>query len=103
MAAIADFLSDIIDGCGLVAFGLALGGLAWSLVILRAHRPDTPFAGGPTARAFTLISLGALALAAAELIELAGNAYVLAATMGRAPFPGLYHVAYFQAGIARAL
>ncbi len=103
MAAIADFLSDIIVGCGFVAFGLALGGVAWGLVILRAHRPGTPFAGAPTRRAIALIRLGALGLAAAEIIELAANAYVLAATMGRAPFPELYHVAYFQAGIARAL
>ena len=103
MAAIADFLSDIIDGCGLVAFGLALGGVAWSLIILRAHRPDTPFAGAPTARAVSLIRLGAIGLGTAEVIELAANAYILADTMGRAPFPELYHVAYFQAGLARAL
>jgi putative copper resistance protein D len=103
MAAIADFLSDIIDGCGLVAFGLAVGGMAWSLVILRASNPGTPFAGAPTARAISLIRLGAIGLGAAEIIELAANAYVLAATMGRSPFPELYHVAYFQAALARAL
>jgi copper resistance protein D len=103
MAAIADFLSDIVDGLSWAAFALALGGLAWSVIVLRVQDADTPFAGAPVARAIGLIGKGALALGAALALELAADAYILDATMGRSPFPALYDVAFFRAACARTL
>ena len=103
MAPIADFLSDIIDGLSWVAFGLALGGIAWSLIVLRVQDPASSFAGAPVTNAINLIGKGAAALGIALILELAADSYILDVTMGRWPFPALYGAAFFQAGIARAL
>ncbi|HYB09296.1 MAG TPA: CopD family protein [Alphaproteobacteria bacterium] len=103
MAAIADFLSDIVDGLSWAAFALALGGLAWTVIVLRVQDSDSPFSGAPVHRAIDLIGKGALVLAIAQVLELAADAYILDATMGRSPFPALYGAAFFRAGSARAL
>ncbi|HEY6335969.1 MAG TPA: CopD family protein [Alphaproteobacteria bacterium] len=103
MAAIADFLSDIVDGLSWAAFALALGGLAWTVIVLRVQDAETPFAGAPVARAIGLIGKGALVLAIAQVLELAADAYIIDVTMGRSPFPALYDAAFFRAACARAL
>lgn len=97
MAAIADFLSDIITGFALVGFALALGGLAWSLVILRVFNAAGDARGAPTLRAIKLIVVGALTLGVAQTVEIAANAYVLSVSMGRSLFPDIYGIGWYDA------
>lgn len=103
MAAIADFLSDIITGITLLGFALAMGGLAWSALILRVFGAAGEAGGAPTCRAIKLIGVGALTLGIGQVAEIAANAEVLGASMGRSPFPGIYHIAWYDAAALQAI
>jgi putative copper resistance protein D len=103
MAAIADFLSDILGGITLVGFSLVVGGIAWSLAILRALTAGSIGRGAPNSRAIRLIRFGAIMLAFGQAVEIAAKAYILSVSMERSPFPGIYGLGWYDAAALRTI
>ena len=101
MQDIAEFVGDLLGGAELVALSLAVGAIVWSLGVLRLgrHRPQ----GGEAAAALaaTLLFVGAASLAVMQGLDLGIKAWVLAATLGRSPFPAFLHTIQFSAGVTR--
>jgi putative copper resistance protein D len=99
---LADFLTGLLRGIGLIGLALSAGGVVWGLGVLQAPgRGDVP----PPAvgRCLRLIGLGALGLALAQVAVLLLEIYVLAVTLGRSPVAELLRTPHFAAGSARAL
>ncbi|HKA28294.1 MAG TPA: CopD family protein [Candidatus Binatia bacterium] len=97
MVVLADFLDDLIGGCGVVAWALVVGGVAWALVVLRGWRalgiPERAALG----RTFGIVAGAALGVAAAAAIQVAVKAWLLAASLGRTPFPAFLYTPFFAA------
>lgn len=101
-AEITQLAGGLLKVFGLFGLALAVGGIAWSLVVLRAWRAAPSGQERPVAAAANLAALGAGLLALAQLLHLAARAHIISEELGRSPFPQVLLTTAFQAGIARA-
>ena len=99
MQGLADFLDSLLRGAMLVGFSLALGGVAWRLLIL-AGRPRVPDIA--VRRGLVLVAIGATGLAAAQIVALTLKASVLSGFLGRDALGDFATTAHFIAGATRA-
>jgi len=98
MLGLADFLDGLVRGAMLVSQSLALGGVAWRLLILEGRRvPDVA-----VRRCLLLVAIGASGLAGAQVVTLLLKASVLSDSLGRDALRDLAGTALFIAGSARA-
>jgi putative copper resistance protein D len=99
---LSGFLTGLLRGLGLLGLALAVGGVVWGLVVLRApRRGDLP--SRIVRRCLDLVGLGAVSLALAQKATLLLEIYVLEATLGRSPLTELLATPHFLAGIARTV
>ena len=99
---LSGFLTGLLRGLGLLGLALAVGGVVWGLVVLRApRRGDLP--SRIVRRCLDLVGLGAVSLALAQKATLLLEIYVLEATLGRSPLAELLATPHFLAGIARTV
>src|SRR5688572_20403031 len=95
---LSGFLTGLLRGLGLLGLALAVGGVVWGLVVLRApRRGDLP--PRTVRRCLDLVGLGAVSLALAQKATLLLEIYVLEATLGRSPLAELLATPHFLAGI----
>ena len=101
MQGFADFADSLLGGAILVALSLALGGVVWGLVVLRAPR------GGVdpriVRRAVGLLAAGAAGVAACQAAILALKVRMLAAYVGPVAFRQFTSTLQFRGGSARVL
>ena len=103
MEGIADFLGALLGGIDLTSLALAVGGVFWGLFILKPWRRYCNDETIVVHLCVTIVYLGAFALAAVQLIEVAVKAWLIAETLDRSPFPAFADTIQFQAGLLRAL
>jgi putative copper resistance protein D len=100
MQGFADFVDSLLGGTILVALSLAVGGVAWGLVVLR------PWQGAVESRllqrAIGLIALGAALLALAQAALLGVKVLLLADYLGPGAFASFTTTLQFRAGVTRA-
>ena len=99
MQGLADFLDSLLRGAMLLGFSLALGGVAWRLLIL-GGRPRVPDIA--VRRGLVLVAIGAAGLAGAQIVALTLKASVLSGFLGRDALGDLATMAHFVAGSTRA-
>ncbi len=100
MEGIADFLDALISGVDLIFFALTVGTVLWSWLVLQPWQHD----GYETIllkKTVQLFTLGALGLAACQLLTLMLKAWLIAMTLAISPFPAFTHTLSFQAGLSR--
>ena len=103
MQALANVLNTLLEGLLVIAHACAMGGLVWSLLLLRPWRHHTPAESDFASRSIALMRWGALGMAAMQLAKLATHAWLLAETFQRWPFPDYVYTLQCQAGLSRAL
>jgi putative copper resistance protein D len=99
---LSDFLAGLCRGLGLLGLAVAVGGVVWGLVVLRAPaRGDVP----PRAagRCLGLVGFGAAGLAVAQAAGLLLELHVLSVTLGRNPVADLLATPHFAAGLTRVV
>jgi putative copper resistance protein D len=102
MQGFADFADSLLRGSILLALSLALGGVGWGLVVLRA--PGAPPERAAAARrCVSVIVLGAILLVVVQAAFLGISAAVLLADLGAGRSPALLATLPFRAGIVRAV
>jgi len=102
MQGFADFTDNLLRGGILVALSLALGGVAWGLLVLRA--PGAP--AGQTAlarRCVSMVAFGAIGLVLLEAASLGIRAAVLLADLGTGSGAALLATLPFRGGIVRTV
>jgi putative copper resistance protein D len=103
MSALAAFFSTLLEGLVVIAYACIMGGLAWSMLLLRSQMSQ-PQAQETFARhSMGLLRWGAFGMATLQLARLATYAWLLAATFQRSPFPDYFFTLQCQAGLSRAL
>jgi putative copper resistance protein D len=103
MQALANLLNLLLQGLFFIAYACAMGGLVWSLLLLRPWGHGTPAAPNLAPRSIALLRWGALGIAVAQLVRMAVQAWLLAEAFQRSPLPAYLHTLSFQAGLIRAL
>lgn len=102
MAVLGNFLDDLLSGLGVVAWSLAIGGILWTLVVLRAWKrlaaPITETVRGGLA----VVALGAAGTSVSALVQVAIKASVLRETLGRSPFPEFLSTPFCRARFVQA-
>jgi hypothetical protein len=103
MPALANVLNTLLEGLLLIACACAVGGLVWSLLLLKPWRHHTPPESDFASRSIVRMRGGALGMAAVQLTKLATHAWLLAEAFQRWPFPDYVYTLQCQAGLGRAL
>jgi putative copper resistance protein D len=103
MSALANFLNMLLENLLLIAYACAMGGLAWSLLLLRSWGLHAPAENTLTRQSVMLLRWGAMGMAVAQLAKLATHAWLLAETFQRSPFPAYFYTLQCQAGLTRAV
>lgn len=103
MEGIADYLDSLIGGIDLTFYSIAIGGLLWGWLILKPWDEDANFNTPLLEKTVSLIQFGAKALVFTQLSKIGLKIWLMAATLGKSPFPAFFETVQFQAGLARAL
>jgi copper resistance protein D len=103
MQTLANVLTLLLQGLLFVAYACAMGGLVWSLLLLRPWGHGTPIEQSLARRSIWLLRWGALGIAVAQLARMAVQAWLLAEAFQRSPLAGYLHTLPFLAGLIRAL
>lgn len=103
MQALANVLNTLLEGLLLVAYACAMGGLVWSLLLLKPWKHHVPVESDFASPSIALMRGGALGIAAVQLAKLATHAWLLAEAFQRWPFPDYVYTLQCQAGLSRAL
>ena len=69
MEEVANFLRDLLRGLDLIALSMAVGGVVWGLLGLRAWRHPAEVARVVVERCVTLLYAGAVGVALAQLMR----------------------------------
>src|SRR5262249_60107505 len=77
---------DLLGGFGVVAWSLAIGGLVWTLVVLRGWLRLADPATEVLAAGLGLVALGAVGVSVAALGQIGSKAVILRETLDRSPF-----------------
>lgn len=99
MQGLAAFLDDFMGGLILISLSVAIGGVAWGIVVLRAGAEGREL----LQRCLALMRAGAFALAAAQTIKILAKAGVVAAALAEFPWAEYAATAQFQASVARVV
>ena len=103
MEGIADYLDSLIGGIDLTFYSIAIGGLLWGLLILKPWEDDAISNNTLLEKTAGLIEFGAKALVITQLSKIGLKIWLMAATLGKSPFPAFFETVQFQAGLARAV
>src|SRR5262249_20707211 len=98
---LADFLDTLLRGGVLLGVSLALGSVAWSLLVLRSLPSGAPET--IRVRALRLLEIGAVVLALAQVLVLALKCLMLSDSLGSSALGDFVATRHFEAGAARAL
>jgi putative copper resistance protein D len=98
---LADFLETLLHAALLGGAALALGGVAWGLVVVQAWRGDQPRAA--VARCLALVGAGAVLLAACQAGLLVSRALDLRRALGPGALAEFAATMHFAAGSVRLL
>ena len=80
-----------------------MGGLLWSLLLLKPWRYDIPAERGLASVSLALLRWSALGMAVMQLVKLVTHAWLLAESFQRWPFPDYVYTLQCQASLSRAL
>ena len=103
MQALANMLNTLLEDLILITYACAMGGLVWSLLLLKPWRHRVPAESVLASHSIALMRWGALAMAVAQLVKLVTHAWLLAEAFQRWPFPDYVYTLQCQAGLCRAL
>ena len=103
MQAPATMLNMFLENLILITYACAMGGLVWSLLLLKPWRHHVPVVSDLASQSLALMRWGALAMAVVQLVKLATHAWLLAEAFQRWPFPDYVYTLQCQAGLSRAL
>ena len=103
MQAFANVLNTLLEGLLLIAYACTMGGLVWSLLLLKPWKPHVPVEGDFASPSIALMRWGALGVAVVQLAKLGTHAWLLAEAFQRWPFPDYVYTLQRQAGLRRAL
>jgi putative copper resistance protein D len=103
MQALANMINTLLDGLLLLTFAGVMGGLAWSLLLVKPWGRNQPAESGVASISLALLHWGALGMGLMQLVKLAMHAWLLAEAFQRWPFPDYLHTVQCQAGLSRAL
>jgi copper resistance protein D len=103
MAVLADFLDDLIGGCGVVVWALAVGGIVWALAVLRGWRRLPEPVAEAHATCLAVVVAAAIGIDVATASQVAIKAWILGETLGRSPFPAFLRTPFFVARLVEAL
>jgi hypothetical protein len=80
-----------------------MGGLVWSLLLLKPWRHHLPAESGLASHSLALLRWGALWMAVVQLVKLVTHAWLLAEAFQRWPFPDYVYTLQCQASLSRAV
>jgi putative copper resistance protein D len=103
MSALASLLNMVLEDLVFIAYAGAVGGLAWSGLVLRPWMLQAPAEHKCTRWSMALVRWGAWGMAVTQVAKLAAHAWLLAETFHRSPFPDYVYTLQCQAGLTRAL
>ena len=103
MQALANMLDMLLENVLLITYACAMGGLVWSLLLLKPWRTHAPAEGDLASQSLALMRWGALGMAVVQLTKLATHAWLLAEAFQRWPFPDYVYTLQCQAGLSRVL
>jgi copper resistance protein D len=103
MSALASFLNMLLEDLVFTAYAGAVGGLVWSVLVLRPWEFQAPAENKCTRWSLALLRWGAWGMAGAQFAKLATHAWLLAETFHRSPFPDYVYTLQCQAGLTRAV
>lgn len=103
MAGIADFLDSLIGGFDLICFCLIIGGLFWSVCILRPWHQQTGYSKELLESTLTLIVQGGFFLAGAQIFKIILKIWLMTALLNQWPFPEFAETTQFIGGLVRTV
>ena len=103
MEGIADYLDSLIGGVDLTFFSMAIGGIAWGLLILQPWKNQSQIDEIWIDKSIGLTYFGAKALIVSQAIKIILKIWLMTATLDRWPFPAFAETVQFKAGLMRAL
>lgn len=102
MTALLEFISGMLDGLALVCMATAIGGLVFSLAVLRVTTADSLPEQKATLRSLLVIALGAFSLSGLRLVCLFLTPLALVDIMGQGAFSLFFTTRVFQSGMISA-
>jgi putative copper resistance protein D len=102
MEGIANYLDSLIGGVDLTFYSIVIGGLLWGLFVLRPWQDETHYNSTLLNKTVNLIHFGSKALVITQLSKIGLKIWLMAATLGKSPFPAFFQTVQFQAGLVRA-
>ena len=103
MQALANMLNTFLEDLLLITYACAIGGLVWSVLLLKPWKHRLPAESGLASLSLALMRWGALGMALVQLARLVTHAWLLAEAFQRWPFPDYVQTLQCQAGLSRAL
>ena len=101
-AELAQFFDGLLRSFGLIASALALGGIAFVVIVFRPWRMAQATPTAAVSSSLRLAALGAAGTSICILLQIAAKAQFIAAGMKLAPFPELFHTQVFQVNVVWA-
>lgn len=103
MAALLEFVSGIVDGLGLLALAVSIGGLVYALAVCRGWVAGSEVERRATADSLLAVVLGAGLVALLRLIQLVLKPWALADSTGAWAIEPFLHTQVFRAGLSAVL
>jgi putative copper resistance protein D len=103
MQALATMLDTLLENLLLLTYACTMGGLVWSLLLLKPWKPDIAEKSSLAYQSLALMRWGGVGMAVVQLAKLVTHAWFLAEAFQRWPLPDYMHTLQFQAGLSRAL
>lgn len=99
MTDLLEFASGLLDGLGLLAFSLLLGGLAYAIVVLQSLRISTSLDTSLSQRCYKVIFYSGVTLIVLRLLQLCFKYMALAQVMGDDLWAAFVQTELFRAGL----
>ena len=103
MTGLLEFVSALLGGVGLLALAVAIGGVAYVLVVLRSPREPAPVLRASATQTLRMISIGAGTLAILRLTQLILKPLALADVPGELDLAAFMRTQVFQFGASGIL
>ena len=103
MTGLLEFISGLLDGFGLLALAVSVGGIPYALLVLRATGPLSPTRKTTADQTLLFISLGAMSLAIIRMVQLILKPWALDDGMGEWALGSFYETQVFQSGLISVL
>ena len=102
MEGIANYLDSLIGGVDLTFYSIVVGGLIWSIIVLRPWLEETHYNNTLLIKTINLIHFASKALTITQISQILLKIWLMSATLGKSPFPAIFNTIQFQAGLMRA-